>query len=165
MTFLNIVVYVALIGFILFKRVQGQPVAAPKRLFGLPILLVILGYGDLTNGGSVKPIEIALTVLSGALSLGLGMMRGRADKLSDRNGSPFVQWGATSLILFVANIAAKLVLDLIGVAAGSGASVVGKSLVFTFGLTLLGEAVVIWIRTGGATGLLNQPAATQQPQR
>ena len=39
------------------------------------------------------------------------MMRGRADKLSDRDGSPFVQWGATSLILFAANIAAKLVLD------------------------------------------------------
>jgi hypothetical protein len=93
------------------------------------------------------------------------MMRGRADKLSDRDGSPFVQWGATSLILFAANIAAKLVLDFIGVAAGSGTSVVGKSLVFTFGLTLLGEAVVIWIRTGGATGLLNQPPATQHPQR
>ena len=45
------------------------------------------------------------------------LMRGRADKVSTRDGSPFVQWGLTSLVLFAANIVAKLVLDLIGVAA------------------------------------------------
>ena len=160
MTATNILVYVALIGYVLFKRVQGQPVAAPKRLFGLPIILIVLGYGDVTHGGTMKPVEIALTVIGGALSLGLGLLRGRADKLSDRDGSPFVKWGAASLILFVGNLAAKLVLDLIGVAAGSTTSAVGKSLVLTLGLTLLGEAAVLWVRSGGATGLLDEPRAT-----
>jgi hypothetical protein len=165
-TVLNVLVYVALIVYILFRRVQGQPVKAGRKLFLLPVLLVVLGYGDLTQGAAMKPTEIALTVIGGALSLGLGLLRGRADKLSEREGSPFVQWGAASLILFVGNIAAKLVLDLIGIASGSTSSVVGKSLVLTFGLTLLGEAVVIWMRTGGATGLLNPPrAATPQSRQ
>ncbi len=164
MTFTNVLVYVALIGYVLFKRIQGQPVATSKRLFALPVILIVLGYGDLTHGGTMKPIEITLTVIGGALSLGLGLLRGRVDKLSLRDGSPFVQWGAMSLILFLGNLAAKLVLDLIGVAAGAGTSAVGKSLVLTFGLTLLGEAVVIWMRTGGATGLLNPPRPTSDPR-
>jgi len=157
MTVANILIYIALIGYILFKRVQGQPVKMGRKLFILPVLLVVIGYGDLVNGSGLKPIEITLTVIGGVLSLGLGALRGRADKLSTRDGSPFVQWGTASLLLFVGNIAAKLVLDLIGVAAGSSSSAVGKSLVLTFGLTLLGEAIVIWARTGGATGLLNPP--------
>jgi len=44
-------------------------------------------------------------------------------------------------------------LDLVGVAAGGTTSAAGKSLVFTFGLTFLGEAVVLWLRSG-STGLL-----------
>jgi hypothetical protein len=74
--------------------------------------------------------------------------------------------GRRVVMLFVGNIVAKLVIDLIGIAAGSTTSAVGKSLPLTFGLTLLGEAVVLWMRTGGATGLLNPPrASTAQPRR
>jgi hypothetical protein len=49
------------------------------------MILNILGYGDVTSGPAMKPI-----VISGALSLGLGLLRGRADQLFDRDGSPFV---------------------------------------------------------------------------
>jgi hypothetical protein len=165
MTILNILVYIALIGYVLFRRVQGRPVKEGRKLFALPVVLIVLGYGDVTQGAALKPIEITLTVIGGAISLGLGLLRGRADKLSDRDGSPFVQWGAASLMLFAGSVAAKLVLDLIGIAAGSASSAVGKSLLLTLGLTLLGEAVVIWMRTGGATGLLNPPRPTAAPAR
>jgi hypothetical protein len=161
MTFLNILLYAGLIGYVLVKKVQGQPIRAPKKLLGLPILLVVLGFGDMTSG-TMKPVEITLTVIGAILSLGLGLMRGQADKVSPRDGAPFVQWGKTSLVLFAANILAKLVLDLIGVAAGGSASAAGKSLVFTLGLTLLGEAAVLLIRSGGATTLLNSRAATSE---
>ena len=166
MTVANILIYVALIGYILYRRVQGQPVKEGRRLFILPILLVVLGYGDVTHGAGMKPLEITLTVIAGVISLGLGLLRGRVDKLSDRNGFPFVQWGAASLMLFVGNIAAKLVLDLIGIAAGSAGSAVGKSLLLTFGLTLLGEAVVLKLRTSGTTGLLRPSrTTTSQPRQ
>lgn len=151
MTITNVLVYIAVIGYVLFKRIQGQPVTTPKRLFALPIILIVLGYGDVTGGGTLTPIAIAITVIGCAVSLALGLLRGRTDKLSVRDGSPFVQWGVTSLSLFAVNIATKLVLDVIGVAAGLSTSTVGKSLLLSFGLTLLGEAVVIWLRTGGAT--------------
>jgi hypothetical protein len=165
MTILNVLVYLALIGYVMVRRVQGQPVKASRKLFILPVLLVVLGYGDATQGGTMKPLAITLIVIGGTISLGLGLLRGRTDNLSVRDGSPFVRWGVASLVLFVGNIAAKVILDLVGIAAGGTSSAVGKSLLLTFGLTLLGEAVVIWMRTGGATALLNPSRAAAAPPR
>jgi hypothetical protein len=161
MTFFSILIYVALIGYVLFKKIQGRPIRAPRALFGLPIVLIVLGFEDLTSGKAMRPVEIALTVLGAILSIGLGLMRGQADKISTRDGAPFVQWGKASLMLFGVNIVAKLALDLIGVAAGSSASAAGKSLIFTLGLNLLAEAGVLWMRSGaGTTPLNSRPAST-----
>jgi hypothetical protein len=158
MTVGSIIIYVALIGYIGYRRVQGQPVKASRQLFVLPVVLVVLGYFDVAHGG-MKSIAITLTVIGAAAAFGLGLLRGRADKLSDRNGYPFMQWGTVSLLLFAGNIAVKLVLDLIGLTAGSSGSAVGKSLLLTFGLTLLGEAIVIWTRTQAATSTANTTRA------
>jgi hypothetical protein len=158
MTVGSILIYLALIGYIGYRRIQGQPVKASPQLFALPTVLIIIGFVDVTHG-SLKSIAITLAVIGAAAAFGLGLLRGRADKLSERNGSPFMQWGKVSLILFAGNIAVKLLLDLIGLAAGSPGSAVGKSLLLTFGLTLLGEAIVIWSRTQGATGIAKAPPA------
>jgi hypothetical protein len=161
MTLANVVVYLALIGYVLFRKFEGQPVGTPRRLFALPVVLIVIGFGDLSHGRTLAPIAIALTVIGAALSLGLGLLRGRADKLSVRDGAPFVRWGAASLSLFAANIAAKLVLDLVGVASGAAGSTIGRSLLLSLGLTLLGEAAVIWMRTGGVAALLSAPQTTR----
>ncbi|MGA2013328.1 MAG: hypothetical protein ABSH51_22705 [Solirubrobacteraceae bacterium] len=160
MTAANILLYIALIGFVLFKKVQGQPIKAPTGSLGLPIILIVLGFGDLTGATTMKPVEIAVTAVGAVLSLGLGLMRGRADKLSTRDGVPFVQWGTASLALFAGNIVAKLVLDIVGVAAGGNASAVGQSLLFTLGLTLLGEALIVLMRSSPAAASLNPRSAT-----
>jgi hypothetical protein len=160
MTVGSVLIYVALIGYIGYRRVQGQPVKASRQLFVLPVVLIVLGFFDVTHG-STKSIAIILIVIGAVAAFGLGLLRGRADKLSDRNGSPFMQWGKVSLLLFLGNIAVKLVLDLIGLAGGTG-SAVGKSLLLTFGLTLLGEAIVIWTRTQGATGTVKARAYSGQ---
>ncbi len=106
MTFLNILLYVALIGYVLFKKIQGRPIRAPRKLLGLPIVLIVLGFGDLTSGPTMKPVEIALTVIGAILSIGLGLMRGQADRITTRDGAPFVHWGKASLMLFGVNIVA-----------------------------------------------------------
>src|ERR1700727_1552460 len=118
MSLANVLLYVALIGYILYGKARGWPMKTPKKLFLLPVLLVIIGYGDAAHG-TIKPLELALTVIGGVISLGLGLLRGRADKISIRDGSQFVQWGVLSFALFATNLVAKLVLDLVGVAGGS----------------------------------------------
>jgi hypothetical protein len=151
------------------RDVQARPGPSrrnPEATVRAAIIVIILGYGDVTSGPAMKPIVITLTVIGGALSLELGLLRGRADQVSDRDGSPFIKWGAASLILFVGNLVAKLVLDLIGIAAGGSTSAVEKALLLAFGLTLLGEVFVVWMRTGGTTGLLDPlRATTAQPCR
>jgi hypothetical protein len=169
MTLANVLIYAALIALVLARRFRGHPIGNLKALFAVPVVVTIIGYVDLSHGG-LKPIAVTLTVIGGILSLGLGSLRGRADKLSERDGSPYVQWGVTSLILFAVNIAAKLVLDLIGVAAGETFSAAGKSLIFTLGLTLVGEAIVLSLRSGTAwsgaarSGAVRPGAAGPLPQ-
>jgi hypothetical protein len=149
MNLANVVVYLALIAFILAKKVKGQPIGTPKKLFALPVVVTVIGYADVTHG-TMKPVEIAVTVIGAAVSLGLGVLRGGADKLSVRDGSAFTQWGAASLVLFLGNLVAKLALDLAGLAVGCTFAAEGKSLVLTFGLTLLAEAGVLWLRSEGS---------------
>jgi hypothetical protein len=164
MTFANVLIYVALIALVLARRFRGHPIENVKKLFVLPVVVTIIGYGDLTHGG-LKPLAVTLTVIGAILSLGLGSLRGRADKISQRDGFPFVQWGVLSLILFAVNIAAKLVLDVIGVAAGETFSTAGKSLIFTLGLTLVGEAIVLSVRSGAAWSGGARSGSAGQPPR
>jgi hypothetical protein len=170
MTIANVLIYVALIALVLARRFRGHPIGNVKKLFAVPVVVTIIGYADLSHGG-MKPLEVTLIVIGAALSLGLGSLRGRADKVSERDGSPYVQWGVTSLILFCTNIAAKLLLDVIGVAAGETFATAEKSLIFTLGLTLVGEAIVLSMRSGatwpgtarsgdGRSGAFGQPGRT-----
>jgi hypothetical protein len=149
MTFANVLIYVALIALVLARRFSGHPIGNVKKLFALPVVVTIIGFADLSHG-KLKPLAVTLIVIGAIVSLGLGSLRGRADKVSERDGSAYVQWSVASLILFCVNIAAKLVLDLIGVAAGEAFSTAEKSLIFTLGLTLVGEAIVLSGRTGDA---------------
>ena len=147
MTFANVLIYVALIVLVLARRFRGHPIGNVKKLFALPVVVTIIGFLDLSHG-KLKPLALTLIVVGAIVSLGLGSLRGRADKVSERDGSAYVQWGVVSLILFCVNITAKLVLDLIGVAAGEAFSTAEKSLIFTLGLTLAGEAIVLSMRSG-----------------
>ena len=104
-----------------------------------------------------------------ALSLVLGLVRGGLDKVSLVNGVPYMSWSVASVVVFAVNVVSKLALDAGGVATGAGAAALSSSIVLTLGLTLLGEAVVVWQR---AQSLPSENAAggqyrgsVQQPDR
>jgi hypothetical protein len=148
-TLANIAIYLALITFVVARRMIGRPVGPVKKLFALPVIAIVIGWGDATRGLH-KPVDVTLTVVGCAISLVFGLVRGRADRMSTRDGAPYVQWTWLSLGLFAALLLVKLALDLAGIAAGETAAAAGRSLILTLGLTLLGEAAVIWYRSGGA---------------
>jgi hypothetical protein len=70
--------------------------------------------------------------------------------MSIRDNAPYVRWTWLSLGLFAANLFVKLGLDLAGVAVGETTAAATQSLILSLGLTLLGEAAVVWYRSGGA---------------
>jgi hypothetical protein len=151
-TLANIAIYAALIIFVIARRMIGRPVGAAKQLFALPVIIVVIGWGDATKGLG-KPAAVTVTVAGCAIALLFGLLRGRADRISTREGASYVQWTWLSLGLFAGNLLVKLCLDLAGVAAGETFADAGHSLILSLGLTLLGEAVVIWYRSGGAAQL------------
>jgi hypothetical protein len=161
MTLANIAIYVALIVFVIYRRMVGSPVGSVRRLLALPVVLIVLGWGDAAKG-LTKPLDVTFTIVGCAISLVLGLARGRTDRLSERDGAPYVRWGWWSVGLFAANLIIKLVLDLAGIAAGETAKAAGSSLIISLGLTLLGEAAIVWYRSGGAVRLTSGPPAGQE---
>jgi hypothetical protein len=145
MSFVNVALYAGLIIFIVSKRIQGRPICTAKQLFLLPVIVTILGVEDFSHP-SLDGIDIGVGIVGCALSLALGALRGTKVKISSRDGTPWVQWGAAAVAIFAVNVAAKLALDGAGVAIGGSTSGVTASLVLAAGLMLAGEAAVVWIR-------------------
>jgi hypothetical protein len=150
MTFTTIAIAAAVIIFVLAKRVRGEAVREPRKLFLLPVIVGIIG---LQNIAHAKPntVDIAVIAVGSALSLGLGLLRGKFDRVSLMNGSPFMRWSAASIAILAVNVLAKLALDAGGRAAGGGAAALSSSILLSLGLTLLGEAAVVWFRSQSLT--------------
>jgi hypothetical protein len=168
MTFTTIAIAAALIVFVLAKRVRGEAVREPKKLFLLPIVVGVIGLQNVTHA-KVNTIDIAVIAAGAALSLGLGLLRGKFDRVTLVNRSPFMSWSAASVAVFAGNVLAKLALDAGGVAAGGTSSALSSSILLSLGLTLLGEAAVVWFRsqslTSAGPGSWATPTTTASSRR
>jgi hypothetical protein len=166
MTFTTIAIALAVFVVVLAKRVRGEAVREPKKLFLLPIVVGLIGVQNVSHA---KPNAIGIAVIAAgaAVSLGLGFLRGKFDRVTLVGGSPFMSWTAASIAVFAGNVLAKLALDAAGVAAGGTSSALSSSILLTLGLTLLGEAVVVWFRTqsltAGGPGSFRGPGTTGGP--
>ncbi|HEX3795849.1 MAG TPA: hypothetical protein VHV57_15255 [Acidimicrobiales bacterium] len=150
MNVISIVEALAVIAFVVARRMKGRPVPAPKKLFLLPIVAGIIGLQNMFHV-KMNATDITVVAIGAALSLSLGMLRGRLDTITDVSGTPWVSWSVASVIVFAGNVLAKVILDVGGVAAGGTRSALTSSIVLSLGLTLLGEAAVIWMRTQSLT--------------
>jgi hypothetical protein len=166
MTFTTIAIALAVFVVVLAKRVRGEAVREPKKLFLLPIVVGLIGVQNVSHA---KPNAIGIAVIAAgaAVSLGLGFLRGKLDRVTLVDGSPFMSWTAASIAVFAGNVLAKLALDAAGVAAGGTSSALSSSILLTLGLTLLGEAVVVWFRsqslTAGGPGSFGGAGTTGGP--
>jgi|HubBroStandDraft_1064217.scaffolds.fasta_scaffold230235_2 hypothetical protein len=145
MTWTTVAVAVALIVFVVARRMRGEAVRAPKKLFLLPLVAGVIGLQNLTRA-KLNALDIGVIAAGCALSLVLGLWRGRLDRVSLVNGVPHMVWTAGSVAVFAVGVLSKLALDAGGVAAGGTSAALSSSLLLSLGLTLLGEAVVVWQR-------------------
>jgi hypothetical protein len=146
MTFSSVLIALAVIVVVLARRMRGEVVPEPKKLFLLPVIAGVIGLENIWHA-TVNPVDIAVIAVGSAISLGLGLLRGRLDTVTMVNGAPFMRWTTASLGIFAVNVVTKVVLDLGGVAAGGTASALSSSILFSLGLTLMGEAAIIWLRS------------------
>ena len=141
---LVVVLLVAGVGYVLWRRSKGEPVQT-RRLLVLPAVFTILGVIDLTKAGAphLSPADVAFVVTGALISFGLGAARGATVELFPRGGYLYQRYRKTTVALWAALVAAKLGLDLAAHLAGATGAQGTHTLMLSLGVSLLGETVFV----------------------
>ncbi len=140
----TILLVIAAIGYVLWSRMQGRPLQA-RRLLVLPAILTVLGIFSLTGSSAphLGSKDIAFLAASITLSVVLGAARGATIELYPQQGALWQRYRPSTVALWIALIASKLVLA--GIASSQHAQAGGgtNSLLLSLGLSLLAEAAIV----------------------
>jgi membrane protein CcdC involved in cytochrome C biogenesis len=152
----SVLVVAALAVLMIVRRLAGQPVQA-KRLFLLPLIMLAVGGYEVVKSGSGVSASLWLSiVVTGVLSVVLGMARGATLRLYERDGAlwqrytwvTFVVWGVSFVVRFgvralIGGDAAYRTAIAHGGLHGATGSTLIMSMLVTSGLGFLGEALVV----------------------
>ncbi|MGV9563500.1 hypothetical protein [Streptomyces sp. NPDC003480] len=142
---MEIVLMAAAVGYLLIRRVRGEPAQA-KRMLILPAVLSVIGLNDV-SGQAHTPLSLVFLVATAAAGILLGALRGASVRISHRDGLAFVRYTGITVLVWVLNLAIKLGADLaLHAIAPNDAGVAGNSLLFTLGLGILTEGLVVLYR-------------------
>lgn len=150
-TVLWICLAILIVVYVLVRRLAGQPISE-RRLFLMPGIAVLVGLFALANSapGHVRAIDIQLLVLSALISIGLGAWRGLTVRVFVKNGNPWLQYTAGTVLLWIVQIAARFAVTVGGEGAGATLTSGTWSLLLTLGLSLAAESFVVGPRVMAA---------------
>jgi hypothetical protein len=143
MNLIEILLIVAVFGYVMVRRLAGEPLQA-RRLALLPAGLTIWGIYQLGKY-HVTLFDVALLVVEVVVALGLGLLRGMTIKVYEQAGHLWYRYRPATIAMWFASAAIRL-------GIGLGAHLLGASLaptaslVLTIGVTFLGEAAVVGTR-------------------
>jgi hypothetical protein len=160
---IEIIMVIAVVCYILIRRLMGEP-AEGKRMLLLPAILTVVGVVGITKL-TQTPVSVAFLVASAAFSMALGLLRGRSIRLFPQDGLVFMRYTGVTVALWVANLAFKFGANIIlRVADPHDVASVSSGLYLTLGAGMLCEGVVVLVkalRTDGrimwAKGRKGQP--------
>jgi hypothetical protein len=147
----------ALFCWILAKRFNWRPVRGDSRQWRLPLILIAIGiYATVgsqhkTSSGAVIAMttkDYTYLVIGALVSLGLGMARGSTLQIAEHAGQLMKRYRPLTAVMWVVLIVVRLGIDLYGGHMGVSSAVIGTSIMLMFGLSLLGESLVVAMRTG-----------------
>jgi hypothetical protein len=141
---LIILLAVAAVGYVLWSRLKGQPLEA-KRLLVLPVILIVVGVTDITGSSAphLNGSDLAFLGVGVAIAVALGAARGATMELYPNGGELWQRYRLVTVALWLALIAAKLVLAAIAAATGASAGGGTNTLLLTLGVSLLAEAAIV----------------------
>lgn len=141
----QIVLIVAVVCYMLVRRLAGEPAQA-KRMLILPVVLTAVGVSNLT-GHVTSTISVLFLVATAGISVILGAARGASVRISQRDGVAFVRYTAITIVLWVVNLAIKFGANLLlGAIDPTAANALSNSLLVTLGLGILAEGLVVLCR-------------------
>lgn len=146
---IEILLVIALVGYMLIRRLLGQPAEA-KRMLLLPAVLTVIGLSS-ANGVLHDPVQLSFLVVTTLVGVGVGGLRGLSVKVFVNDGIVHMRYTGITILLWVVNIVVKLGGNFLLSAVDTQANG-GNTLMLTLGAGLLMEGLVVLakaMRTGG----------------
>ncbi|HEX7305868.1 DUF1453 domain-containing protein [Lentzea sp.] len=144
----EIVLIAAAIVYVMARRLAGEP-AVGKRLLLLPAVLGVIGLTQTSVPSADAVVFLAVSVL---LSAVFGVLRGLTIRTYERDGLVMLRYTVTTVVLWVASIAARFALGFAANLLDPGAVQAGNGLMLVVGAGLLAEGLVVMskaVRVGG----------------
>jgi hypothetical protein len=143
MSAIEILAVIGIIGYIIFRQVQGESLRG-KRAVLLPAILTVIGFVDLTSGGAhLGPADIFCLVIGTAGSAAIGLAFGAVTRLESRGGHLWAQLPKSGLWLWVAMVAWRVLVMVAAVALHAHVAGSESTLLFSLGVNRLAQAAVI----------------------
>ncbi|WP_275292141.1 DUF1453 domain-containing protein [Amycolatopsis sp. La24] len=141
----EIVLIVAAVGYLMVRRMIGEPAQA-KQMLILPAILSVVGLS--TVSGDVKTAaSLVFLIGTAAISVVLGVLRGYSVRISRRDGTAFVRYTPVTVGLWVANIVVKIGVNVaLDAFAPQDSGGVSNSMLLTIGVGILAEGLVVLYR-------------------
>lgn len=149
MSWLEILVVIGVVGFVIYQQVAGQAVRG-RRLIVLPAVLTVVGFLDLRNAKHIDTADIVWLTVGAIGSLLIGLAFGAITRLRERDGGLWAQLPLRGLWLWVGLIAWRALVMALAYKSGAHVAASATPLLFTLGLNRLGQAAVIATRAMAA---------------
>jgi hypothetical protein len=149
MSWLEILVVIGVVGFVIYQQVAGQAVRG-RRLIVLPAVLTVVGFLDLHGAKHLHPADIAWLAVGAVGSLLIGLAFGAITRLESRHGALWAQLPLRGLWLWAGLIAWRALIMVLAAKSGAHIAASTTPLLFTLGLNRLGQAAVIATRAMAA---------------
>jgi hypothetical protein len=149
MSWLEIVVVIGVVGFVIYQQVAGSAVQG-RRLIVLPAVLTVVGFIDLHNAKHIDAADILWLTVGAIGSLLIGLAFGAITRLQERDGALWSQLPLRGLWLWAGLIAWRALIMLLAHQSGAHVAASTTPLLFTLGLNRLGQAAVIAARAMAA---------------
>jgi hypothetical protein len=149
MSWLEILVVIGVVGFVIYQQVAGQAVQG-RRLIVLPAVVTVIGFIDLHGAKNIHTVDIVWLTVGAIGSLLIGLAFGAVTRLRERNGALWAQLPLRGLWLWVALIGWRALVMVLAAKSGAHVAASTTPLLFTLGLNRLGQAAVIAARAMAA---------------
>jgi hypothetical protein len=143
MSAIEIVVVIGLIGYIIFRQVQGEPLRG-KRAVLLPAILTLVGFSNLrSGGGQLTSADILCLVIGTAGSAAIGVAFGAVTRLESRGGHLWAQLPLRGLWLWAALIGWRVLVMVLATGMHAHVAASTSTLLLSLGINRLAQAAVI----------------------
>lgn len=143
MSGIEIIAVIGLIGYIIFRQIQGEPLRG-KRAVVLPAVLTLIGFMNLRSGGGhLGTADVFCLVIGAAGSAGIGLAFGTITRLESRGGHLWAQLPLWGLGLWAGMVAWRVLVMLLATGMHAHVAASAATLLLSLGVNRLAQAAVI----------------------